>query len=232
MRSIWCSILFILLAMPRTSCAGYKTYAEIVDALNNLAAGSAGYAQAFDAGDATNGTKIRAIVVSKAAAVTNTAKPDVVIVGTIHAREWIAAEVCLAIAKDLIDNRDNAATVIPGFRDMSYQKLLENVEIVIIPVLNPEGYTYSRNPGGSPDDNDPAWPGHLFKDWRKNQRDTSTLAATARTDAGAPGDVGVDCNRNFPFQWDPPINASKDPTHYFLYRGPDPSSEDERRECR
>lgn len=80
--------------------------------------------------------------------------------------------------------------------------LLNEREIYVVPCVNPDGYEYNRSqaPGG----------GGL---WRKNRRSVGG------------GDVGVDLNRNYPFQWGGP-GASTDPGSE-TYRGPSAGSEPE-----
>lgn len=58
-------------------------------------------------------------------------KPIILIDAGIHAREWIAPAVVLYIIHQLVENSDNA-------------KLIENVDWIVIPSLNPDGYEYSH----------------------------------------------------------------------------------------
>jgi carboxypeptidase T len=66
--------------------------------------------------------------------------------GTMHAREWIAAAVTMCVADRLIRDVDHD----PAIRDF-----LERTDLWVVPVVNPDGYQYS-------------WAGHRF--WRKNRR--------------------------------------------------------------
>ena len=208
------TVVLFLAMVQGTVLAAYKyrDYDDIVTAVNNLDTGGGTFATAFNVGTTANGTAIRGIVISKDATSTNNeGKPDVVLIGTIHGKEWIAAEVCMYIASYLVEKRTDTTTVDNRFKDMNIKKLLENAEIVIVPVMNPDGYKWSRNeqnPGGSPDDLDTAWdrtvpgwwdPGRdpKFKDWRKSRRDLSDTEESNDTLAGQEGDVGVDCNRTF-----------------------------------
>eukprot|EP00759_Apiculatamorpha_spiralis_P034100 PhF_6_TR35182/c0_g1_i1/m.51250 len=80
--------------------------------------------------------------------------PEVIFVGTHHAREWIAAEVPMALAEHLCSQyRYNT----------KLRKLIENTEMWFVPVLNPDGYETSFQSGS---DNS----GFPYRYWRKNMR--------------------------------------------------------------
>ena len=127
-------------------------------------------------------------------------EPDVLFVGGQHAREWIAVEVPISLIEFLVSSYQSK----PAIRE-----LIDNAEIWIIPLVNPDGYEYSRN---------------TDRMWRKNLRDNGD------------GSLGVDLNRNFPYplgmQWADglPIGTftSLDPS-LETYRGSSPFSEPETR---
>ena len=104
--------------------------------------------------------------------------------GLIHAREWISGSVVQYISFQLINLQEAP-------------EYLKNVEFIIIPVVNPDGYSYT-------------WTGNRL--WRKNM---------------APGVIGrgVDLNRNFAEHWGEE-GASRLPASD-TYRGPSPASEPE-----
>ncbi len=116
-------------------------------------------------------------------------EPAALIIGCLHAREWISVEVPLYIAQYLVDN----------YKSNQYVKdMIDNCEIWIVPVVNPDGYEYSRI---------------YDRMWRKNRRDNED------------GTFGVDLNRNFSKMWGGP-NASPGTTS-INYQGPQPFSEPE-----
>lgn len=82
--------------------------------------------------------------------------------------------------------------------------LVDNTEMYFIPMINPDGYIENQttNPNG----------GGL---WRKNKRDNLD------------GEVGVDLNRNYAFEWAYDNDGSSPQTSSNTYRGPSPSSEPE-----
>lgn len=92
---------------------------------------------------------------------TNTAKRKIFVDAGIHAREWIAPATALYLIYQLVENSN------------ANSNLLENLEWIILPSLNPDGYEYSRN---------------TERLWRKTV---------------SPGKVcnGCDGNRNFDYYW-------------------------------
>lgn len=78
---------------------------------------------------------------------TRAAKPKIWVQCLIHAREWISGSVCQAIAAELA----------AGYRrgDKAVRALLDEAEVVMVPVVNPDGYVFS-------------WGGNRL--WRKNGR--------------------------------------------------------------
>ncbi|KAH3714705.1 carboxypeptidase B-like [Dreissena polymorpha] len=76
--------------------------------------------------------------------------------------------------------------------------LLARYEIYLIPVMNPDGYEFSHT---------------NTRMWRKNRR-TNTGSTC----------IGVDLNRNFPYQWNPANGGSTNPCQD-TYSGTGPASE-------
>lgn len=60
----------------------------------------------------------------------SSSNPTILIESTIHAREWIAPAVTAYIIQQLVENPE-------------YRQLVENINWIIVPVLNPDGYEYS-----------------------------------------------------------------------------------------
>ena len=108
--------------------------------------------------------------------------------GSHHSREWISVEVPLAIIKELLQKYE---------RDEQTRNLIDTTNIVIIPMLNPDGAVYSRE---------------KYKMWRKNRKPTEDSRY-----------VGVDNNRNYDYKWGL-IGASSWPGSD-TYMGPHAESE-------
>ncbi|XP_065833344.1 carboxypeptidase B-like isoform X2 [Oscarella lobularis] len=108
----------------------------------------------------------------------------------IHAREWISGAVCMYIVDYLLENYgiDERVTTI-----------LNELELIIIPFVNPDGYSYT-------------WDGDRL--WRKNRQINS--GSTCR---------GVDINRNYDDHWNE--GGSSDDPCSEVYHGVSPASEPE-----
>ncbi|XP_065909435.1 carboxypeptidase O-like [Dysidea avara] len=106
----------------------------------------------------------------------------------IHAREWISGAVCGYIVNYLLENYGNNEDV---------TKLLDSLEFIFIPFVNPDGYAYT-------------WSNDRL--WRKNRR------------PGTPCD-GVDLNRNYDDHWSE--NGSSNNPCSETYHGTGPESEPE-----
>lgn len=113
----------------------------------------------------------------------------ILVTGAQHAREWAAASAALWIAHQLVE-RDGI--------DPDVTALLDRYRIVVVPVVNPDGYRYT-------------WTTDRL--WRKNRRDNGD------------GSHGVDLNRNWDAAWGGPGGPAD--TTSDNYRGAAPFSEPE-----
>lgn len=121
----------------------------------------------------------------------------ILIDGMHHAREPLGNEICLSLIKYLLTGYGKEERV---------TNWVNNYEIWIIPILNPEGYKFIvDNNLSSP------W-------WRKNLRDNNN---NGKIDYDYDG---VDLNRNYDINWT--YGGSSDPSSW-VYRGPYPFSEEE-----
>ena len=112
----------------------------------------------------------------------------VLVNGGQHAREWLAVAATACAAEELARTVEDA--------------LLEDITLVVVPVMNPDGYEWSRHPEGD-------------RLWRKNRRP-----------AGLHECAGVDLNRNWPVDWAGEEGNSRS-TCSIVYTGPAPLSEPE-----
>ncbi|MBI4064344.1 MAG: AAA family ATPase [Elusimicrobia bacterium] len=182
----------------------YHNYAEMTAALKNLAAQNPDLVTLSSIGKSVEGRDIWALRFKKIGTDTifPTGKivsvpifPGVLFVSNYHAREHLTAEMALGLAKYLVGNKNNP----------DIKSLLDNREITIIPMLNPDGVEFDIAR-----DN--------YELWRKNRANNTD------------GSRGVDLNRNHSEGWGKE-GASPDPRHE-TYRGPAPFSEPETRVVR
>jgi hypothetical protein len=116
-------------------------------------------------------------------------EPTVMFVSAHHSREIVTPVIALAAIEHLTNGYGN---------DPAITALVDDHEIWIAPVWNPDGYN------------------HVFTGdnlWRKNRRVFA-------------GGVGVDLNRNYPFGWSSPCSGSNTISSQ-TYRGPSSASEPE-----
>lgn len=164
--------------------ADFKDLAAINAYLLELAALRPDLAQVITIGSSIESRPIRAIRIASAPG-----KPAVLFDGTQHAREWVSPMTVMYIADQLVRLEGE---------DPEITALLARAEVIVVPVVNPDGYQFS-------------WDDTRL--WRKNRR------------LNGDGSIGVDLNRNWGYQWGGE-GASASPGSD-TYRGTAPFSEPE-----
>ncbi len=172
---------------------GAKSSTTISSYLHDLANMSSGFAIVAQIGGedsvkTTDGNEITAILISEDASWKNATKPTVIITGAIHGNEWATPEVCIGIAEYLLLNKDNGEPAVDDKGMLinekilksvgivsgrlitpqitNIKKLLQTMQIIIVPVLNPDGYDYSRTADGKKS--------YFGSGWRPNRNNLST----------------------------------------------------------
>lgn len=129
---------------PTDFFAEFKDFTAISSHLEGLAAGAPQLARLEAIGGSVEGRPIWALRIGST-------RPDAVpmlVNGTQHAREWIAAMVTTCVADRLVH----------GYRsDARIRRVLDTTALWVVPVVNPDGYQYS-------------WSSDRY--WRKNRRGT------------------------------------------------------------
>jgi hypothetical protein len=140
----------------------WRSYDEaggIRDELYSIAASHPDIVKLEVIGHTLQGREIIALKVTKnAKTVADGARPDVLYMGTIHAREWIATEVVRRELHYFVDNYGSKASV---------TNLVNTRELWFMPVANPDGYQYTFD-------------GERL--WRKNMRDNDHDAQITNAD--------------------------------------------------
>ena len=178
----------------------YHTYAEMIEEMYRVAAMYPDIVRLVDIGDSWEKTQgiadrdILAMKISDNPEKEELDEPSVLIVGCHHARELISVEIPLAIIKTLTENYSV---------DTRIKSLVDNRDIWIVPMLNPDGHVYVEEEDSM---------------WRKN-RNTNGYSD--------PYYQGVDLNRNYSFQWGYDNIGSSPLPSSEIYRGAMPFSEPE-----
>jgi hypothetical protein len=129
-------------------------------------------------------------------------RPGLLLVTGMHAREWVPPIAALEFASQILHNYE------PGSSDpqvMDVNRLVDEADLLIVPVCNPDGVNYSH---------------HDDAMWRKNRR-PNPIDPSADCQ-------GVDLNRNFSVYWGG-AGSSGLACDYEVYRGPTSFSEPETR---
>lgn len=144
-----------------TGDKAFHTHAQVLNALDALVKNHPTIAQRFSIGKSLEGRDLAGIRLSSSAK--SDSLPTAIFMGCHHAREHLSVEVPLKLAEYLANNYDS---------DPKIKNLLDNREVVIVPMVNPDGAEYDIADGN-------------YKYWRKNRR------------KNADGTYGVDLNRNY-----------------------------------
>lgn len=138
----------------------------------------------------------------------------VLVLGGVHAREWVPPDALIALAADLLEASAAGTGLVYGttrYAADQIRRILDTVDLFVYPCVNPDGRAHSQATSAM---------------WRKNRRPPPSGSRCP----------GVDLNRNFDFLWDhrakfapdSDIRTSADPCSD-VYRGPDAASEPETR---
>ncbi len=194
--------------------AFYPSSDEIAGELASLERRYPALARRVSLGKSGEGRDIWALQISRGAGCVDTSRrPGVVLTGLHHAREWMSSQPPLEVARQLLEGYAN---------DPAMKRRVDEAEIWVVPVVNPDGYEYSRT---------------VDSLWKKNRRPVGQTACGEPT-----GAVGTDLNRNYYSSLDPQMyrpegdtpcstaddfeHTSDDPTSQ-NYRGPAGNSEPE-----
>jgi murein tripeptide amidase MpaA len=190
----------------------YLNIFEIESAVQNLAAGYPETTELVACPNATH--EGRQSHVLRVGAKRDVAVDGVLILGGVHAREWVPPDALVSLAADLLEAYElGTGLVYDGkrFPANNVRHVMETLDLFIYPCVNPDGRHYSQTTE------------EVL--WRKNRRPPPNNGNC----------VGVDIHRNFDFLWDhltkfaadSGVSASEDPCNKQVYRGPSPTSEPE-----
>ncbi|XP_017860609.1 PREDICTED: carboxypeptidase B [Drosophila arizonae] len=169
----------------RSFFSRFPRYHEILNFMSNLAARYPLYCRYESLGRSSEGRHIAALSIS----LNQRVRPRRVayIQAATHGREWITTQTVLYLAYELLTNL------------RAFQRVLNDVEVFLVPLVNPDGYEYTHT---------------TDRFWRKNRHRYAGLSCT-----------GVDINRNFGNHWN--YQGASQNHCSEVYSGTSPNSEPE-----
>ncbi|CAH2238363.1 jg18009 [Pararge aegeria aegeria] len=185
----------------RQNLEPYETYArhaEINAYMERIAIQYPNIAKLVTIGESFEGRDVKYLKISTSN-FANTSKPIYFMDATMHAREWITTPTTLYSIHRLVED----------LREED-KDLLEDVDWIILPVVNPDGYEFSHTEN------------RLWRGTRSVNETTNELTNTSC--------VGVDPNRNFDVNFNT-LGVSSNPCSQ-IYPGHEPFSEVETRYVR
>lgn len=166
----------------------YQSFATISAWLNCMATKFSDKMSLIHIGKSTEGRDLKVVKIGNK----DSNKPSVFIDGGIHAREWVSPASVAYLIHRMVETEGE------------YDSLLDKFNVYLLPMVNPDGYEYSRNHD---------------RMWRK------TRSKTGGKNLFGQECHGVDPNRNFGYHWGG-YGASDDPCKE-TYRGSHAFSEPE-----
>jgi len=142
----------------------YHTYDEVIEWLKTLPQTYPKLVTLVDLGRSYENRELLAVKISNQT--NGTGKRAIWFDGCIHAREWISTATVIYMLGNFLSDYG---------KDLSVTNLIDNLEIFILPIFNPDGYTYTWT-------ND--------RTWRKTR--SPNRGSTC---------IGTDANRNWDFHW-------------------------------
>ncbi|MBU7036460.1 MAG: hypothetical protein HXS52_00895 [Theionarchaea archaeon] len=146
----------------------YHTYAEVVSELSQIESDHSSIAKVYSLGTSYEGRTIPYLKISDNVA-TEESEAEIFFCALHHARECATVEVAMYIINQLTDNYGSNQTI---------TDLVNNREIYIVPIINPDGKVYDDSGGYS----------GSGLSWRKNRQPCD-------------GGIGTDLNRNYSYGW-------------------------------
>ncbi|MEU7811102.1 M14 family metallopeptidase [Pseudonocardia sp. NPDC049154] len=176
-----------------SAATGYHSAESLEQDLRRLADDNPDIAELHEIGRSVEGRPVLALRIGERRG----SSRKVAFLGCHHAREWISVEVPFLLAEDLLAHAS----------ENPVREWLQQGEIWVAPMVNPDGHEFTRTPGN--------------RLWRKNRR------------RNRDGTTGVDLNRNYGYMWGTlDVDTSSHTPADETYVGPRAFSEPESRAVR
>jgi len=140
----------------------YHTYDEVITWIKTLPSAYPNLVTLVPLGSSYQGRELLAVKITAG----STPKPAIWFDGGLHAREWITTATVIYILGNILSDYGTDPTI---------TTLVNGLEIYVLPIFNPDGYSYT-------------WTSDRM--WRKTRRPNTGSSC-----------VGTDPNRNWDFEW-------------------------------
>ena len=214
------------LAIQPGERSGYRVLGDYVTDLQALATKYPGQARVIKFPEQTlEGRDVYGLEIADDITAAQTdGRPTFWVDGAHHSREWPSCEYTLMFGYDLLESFGT---------DERITSLLGKLRVVLVPIVNVDGFVTSREAvyATTPIDQDIPWAiTGTMTGWRKNRRSyTNALYAAGNVRSELNADAhGVDPNRNYPMYWGGEGGEGADPQSQ-TYGGAAPYSEPEAR---
>ncbi len=202
----------------QTPVPGFRSYQSLFERHQSLLADFPAAIDGQIVGQTMNNRDIWAYLLSDPDTVTfdGLSEPAVMVNGGIHAREWQSPEAVSDLLEHMVANREDGGLI---------QYLLENINTVLIPVLNVDGFLQTQQfPNQVMASRQQPRDGRMRrKNMRHPTRPQPVDASLQTTDDNF---FGVDLNRNHPEGFMNPARSSPNPVS-LVHHGSAPQSEPE-----
>ncbi|MFP5352676.1 MAG: M14 family zinc carboxypeptidase, partial [Actinomycetota bacterium] len=177
------------LSLPGPDRTDYRRLADYNAELKELAKKNPSLVRLFEMPSPTlEGRTVYGVEIAADVKSGDDGRPVFYMDGIHHAREWPAAEYTQLYAHHLVESFG---------KDRKVTALLRQARVIIVPIVNPDGFDYSRE---SVVQNSNLAAGNGFEGyWRKNRR--SLTGVTLPQAQKNPDAYGVDPNRNYAYLW-------------------------------
>ncbi|HEX8003977.1 MAG TPA: M14 family metallopeptidase [Mycobacteriales bacterium] len=203
-----------LVELPGPERSDYRRLPDYEAELTTLAKQHPGLVRMFTLPNVTHeGRRVHGIEIA-ANVNAKDGRPSFLVDGVHHAREWPSGEYPMIYAYRLAEGYG---------RDRNVTSLLKRLRVLIVPVVNVDGFNYSRE---APVDGNSAVGNAAY--WRKNRRSFTGVTLPAPLQVN-PDAYGVDPNRNYGYMWGDDIGGSSENPADETHRGDAAFSEPESR---
>ncbi|MCE7874368.1 hypothetical protein DYH09_28905 [bacterium CPR1] len=125
---------------PHTALSAYPSSERVAEELGQLERRYPALSRRVSLGQTHEGREIWALQISRGVRCEDTSsRPGVVLTGLHHAREWMSSQPPLEVARQLLEGYAS---------DPEMKRRVDQAEIWVVPVVNPDGYEYSRSQEG------------------------------------------------------------------------------------